>query len=386
MSAAPALIRPTAEDAGERLTRACTELWRRAAQFDRDGADPVALCAPLTEFAIFVDVLPLGYGGSGAFLEAAPLAQALMMVGGADLSAGRIFEGHVNAVKLVFRYGDDAQKRALASDVLDGAVCGVWNAETPPGLSLGVTVDGGSPQLDGYKIYASGLGLVSRPLVTAKNPQGAVLLLAPRLSVAAPYDLSGWTVQGMRATATGTVDFTGVQIEPREVIGRAGDYYRSPLFKGGAWRFAAVQTGAVLRIVQLMREELCGRGRQGDPHQKARLGAAAIASETAQLWVTRAASLAEGEGDASIEPAAIDAYVNLTRLAVERSALEVIGLAQRGLGLSALTRPNPVERVIRDLSTYLRQPFPDGALEDAAAYVGQAPNAPPWSAARAFAS
>ena len=106
-----------------------------------------------------------------------------------------------------------------------------------------------------------------------------------------------------------------------------------------------------------------------------------LAAETAELWVLRAASLAE---DPSSEPAAVDAYVNLARLAVERAALEVIGLAERGLGLSALTRPNPVERVIRDLSTYLRQPFPDGALEDAAGYVAGLEGAPPWSTAKAF--
>ena len=44
---------------------------------------------------------------------------------------------------------------------------------------------------------------------------------------------------------------------------------------------------------------------------------------------------------------------------------------------------HPVERVARDLSTYLRQPFPDGALEDAAAFVA-AEDAPPWSVLEAF--
>ena len=211
-----------------------------------------------------------------------------------------------------------------------------------------------------------------------------MVMVTPRLGAGAAVDLSGWTVQGMRATATGTIDLTGVAVGPADVVGQPGDYYRSPLFKGGAWRFAAVQTGAVLRIVQLMRQELCARGRQGDPHQKARLGAAALAAETAELWVNQAAALAEGS-DPQVEAAAVDAYVNLARLAVERAALEVIGLAERGLGLSALTRPNPVERVIRDLSTYLRQPFPDGALEDAAAYVAASPG-PPWSAAKDFPS
>ncbi len=365
-----------------RLRRATAALWARSPDFDRDGADCVALCAPLAEHGLFIDALPQAFGGVGLSTGEAGadrLARTLMAVGGADLSAGRIFEGHVNAVKLVLRYGDAHQARALAEDVRAGAVCGVWNAEIAPGLQLDATpVDGRSARLCGAKIYASGLGLVSRPVITARTPTGEGLMLAPRLDGTPPHDLSGWTMRGMRATATGTVDFTGGEIGVDAVVGAPGDYYRSPLFKGGAWRFSAVQTGAVLRIVQLMGEALRARGRTADAHQKARIGTAAMAAQTAELWVARAAILAE---DPSSDPVAVDAYVNLTRLAVERSALEVIALAERGLGLSAFARPNPVERVVRDLSTYLRQPFPDGALEDAAAFIAGLEGPPPWSAA-----
>jgi alkylation response protein AidB-like acyl-CoA dehydrogenase len=59
-------------------------------------------------------------------------------------------------------------------------------------------------------------------------------------------------------------------------------------------------------------------------------------------------------------------YANLTRIAVERACLEVLQLAHRSLGLAAFVPPNPVERLSRDLGTYLRQPAPDEALEDAA--------------------
>jgi alkylation response protein AidB-like acyl-CoA dehydrogenase len=304
------------------------------------------------------------------------LVEALEAIGGADLSAGRIFEGHVNAVKLVFRYGDAEQQAALAADVRAGAVCGVWNAEAPPGLRLDAAPMRDRPGvLTGAKIYASGLGLVTRPLFTAKTPEGRMLMLAPRLPRDQAYDLSAWRVRGMRATATGTIDFTGLAIAQSDVIGAPDDYYRSPTFKGGAWRFAAVQCGAASRLAVLMREELRARRRTDDPHQKARVGTAALAAETARLWVARAAAIAE---DPAGDPAAADAYVNLARLAVERSALEVIALVERGLGLSAFTRPSPVERVVRDLSTYLRQPFPDGALEGAASYLMERDGAPNW--------
>ena len=57
----------------------------------------------------------------------------------------------------------------------------------------------------------------------------------------------------------------------------------------------------------------------------------------------------------------------------ERAALDVTEAVHRGLGLGAFLRPHPVERVARDLATYLRQPAPDGAMADAAATVLASP-------------
>jgi hypothetical protein len=71
----------------------------------------------------------------------------------------------------------------------------------------------------------------------------------------------------------------------------------------------------------------------------------------------------------SRSPEQLVAYVNLARLAVEASALELMQLAQRSIGLPAFMRPNPIERISRDLATYLRQPGPDRALTDAAAWA-----------------
>ena len=68
-------------------------------------------------------------------------------------------------------------------------------------------------------------------------------------------------------------------------------------------------------------------------------------------------------------PERIVAFVGLTRLAVERAGLEVLGLAQRSVGLQGFLRGHPLERLSRDLATYLRQPAPDRALTAAAATI-----------------
>jgi alkylation response protein AidB-like acyl-CoA dehydrogenase len=177
-------------------------------------------------------------------------------------------------------------------------------------------------------------------------------------------DLSAWTAQGMRASATGAVDFTGIAAGGL-AIGAPGDYLRQPDFSAGAWRFAAVHCGGAEAVLGALREHLRRTGRGGDPHQAARLGQAAIAAATARLWVEAAARRAEAPGAG---PAAA-AFVNLARLAVERAALDLLELAQRSVGLAAFLRPNPLERLCRDLATYLRQPAPDRALTEAAAHL-----------------
>ena len=68
-------------------------------------------------------------------------------------------------------------------------------------------------RLVGRKILASGAGHIERPLVTATDEDGRRLMVLPKLRASDRADLSGWTAQGMRASATGAVDFTGIEID-----------------------------------------------------------------------------------------------------------------------------------------------------------------------------
>ena len=113
----------------------------------------------------------------------------------------------------------------------------------------------------------------------------------------------------------------------------------------------------------LLRDQLRAAGRLDDPHHLHRLGTAMIACETARLWVREAARAAEDPG---ADPADAVAYTGLARIAVETACLDAMRLVQRSLGLSAFRRGNPVERICRDLATYLRQPAPDAVLTEAA--------------------
>lgn len=351
----------------------------RAPDLDRAGAFPANDVADLHRSGLLAAPLALvGYGAPADREAPLALLDLLRLVGRGSLPVGRLYEGHVNALTLIARYGTPAQRARFARDAEAGRLFGVWNTE-PAGA--GLTLDG--RQLSGRKSFASGAGFVERPLVTARTAAGELLMLVVDLPSGERADISEWQVQGMRASATGIVDFTGLPVGPEAILGGPGDYHGQPLFSGGAWRFAAVQLGGVEAVAEAARDHLRRTGRGEDPHQLARLGQIAGAVETARLWVESAAiaasegALAASAGAASVDQGEADrvvAYVNLARLAVERAGLDVLELATRSVGLQGFLESHPLERLGRDLATYLRQPAPDRALTEAARHVLASPS------------
>ncbi|HEX4766691.1 MAG TPA: acyl-CoA dehydrogenase family protein [Lichenihabitans sp.] len=349
----------------EAAAAASDALFGLAEELDRQGDFPDAAMTVLRRHDLLAAPFRVEHGGAGLTdaAAAADLFAVLRRVGAGDLSTGRLYEGHVNAVALVERFGTPAQARDLAEVVRAGALSAVWNAEGRTGVRLERRGEGWC--LVGRKILASGAGHVTRPLVTACQGNDLWMTL-PILAAGERADLSGWTAQGMRSSATGLIDLDEVAIRPEDLVGEPGDYKRQPGFSGGGWRFCAVQLGAAERLVDLYREALVGRGRDEDPYQRQRIAECAAATESAALWIGKAARMVAEEA----RPAAdIVAYVGLTRMVTERAALDVLERVHRGMGLMSFIRPNAVERIGRDLATYLRQPAPDGAMADAAGQV-----------------
>lgn len=199
-------------------------------------------------------------------------------------------------------------------------------------------------------------------MVTARVDGDWLMVLPDTADPGVTIDLSVWQASGMRGTATGTVTFDNVAVGDDAVIGMPGDYYRSPWFSGGAWRMLAVQSGGLDRLMTLH----AGRLRQDDPVAHARFATAAGAHEAARLLVAEAARRAETpDGDSE----AIDAYVDLARGSFEGLALTVIEMTRRNIGLSSFIAPDPLDRCIRDLETYLCQPFLDASRDHAAGWL-----------------
>ena len=282
--------------------------------------------------------------------------EVLSTIGRASLPWARLYEGHVNAVKLIILYGCELQNREMAHRVHHNELYGVWGADDRQ--TVQIVDDNPGLVLSGAKRFASGSGSVTQAVIPAKDQRDRQQLLIVDVSEADRADLSNWTAAGMRASQSGRYELTGIEIDGRHILGEPGDFTKEPWFIGGIWRCAAAQLGAIEQIVEETRLHLQELDRLGDPFQLQRLGEAIMAARTARLWVRDAALKVEAEADI---PASV-AAAGMARLMVEQSGLEVMRLAQRSIGMAAFDQAHPVERLCRDLSVYLRQAAPDALL------------------------
>lgn len=303
---------------------------------------------------------PVASGGetfSDAREENLDMLDALRGVGRADLSLGRLFEGHVNALKLFDWYGTPAQHRVLSDHLDHGQFYGVWATEPSPGVTI--EPDGEAEHLQGAKVFATGAGGLGFAVVTARPADGHRHLIVVPADQADRTDLSGWRVRGMRATGSGSYDVSGLTVTDANTLGEPGDYDREPRFTAGAWRFTAVQLGGIESLLTETRAALSDAAK-ADPLQRAKFAEAVVATRTAGLWVREAALRAATEDiDAS-------AFARLTRGVVERAGLDVMELSARLVGTRSAFDGQRIDKITRDLSLYLRQAGPDYARDQAA--------------------
>ena len=351
-----------------RATLAALEpvLAKMAAASDRLGGFPSQEMRLLAKHGILSSVLPATASGPGFGTEpdgAEGAFEILRSLGRANVALARLFEGHLNAIKLVAAFGTPLQLQDIAADVQAGHIFAIWNTEAPPGLQLEPAGDGFV--LSGAKLFASGVGHVDRAVVTARLPGGDLVLAALAFDPAAvPFSHAGWDVLGVKGAATGRIDLAGLHVARSQIIGKPGDYFREPDFSAGAWRTLCVQTGAMEALYDLFRAALLAASHGSSPIQRARLAEIACHCETARLWSEKAGVEAE---TGRLGNARAIAYVNLARATVGHSATRTIELVQRGIGAKAFVAGHPVERIARDLSFYLRQPAPDQTVDEAAA-------------------
>ncbi|MEC3912434.1 acyl-CoA dehydrogenase family protein [Sphingobium sp. CR2-8] len=347
----------SAENRARSIAGALAQL---GARYDAAPVFPVESVKLLRDAGLLATFAPVEAGGD-PFPDLqrayACMMAVLRIVGRADLSVGRLYEGHVNALLLFAWFGTAAQHAILRQTLGQGALYGVWATEPPPGVHLLPAAKGWT--LDGAKSFATGAGGLAHAIITAQPSEGSRRLVIAQADDPARADLSQWRVRGMRATGSGRYDLSGMAIAQDDLLGEAGDYDREPDFTTGAWRFTAVQLGGIEALLTETREAMTPPAR-ADPLQRAKFADAVAATRTAYLWVRECALRAAARD--------IDgpAFARMTRGVVERAALDVMELASRIVGTRSAVDGERIDKIIRDLSLYLRQAGPDHAKDEAA--------------------
>ena len=347
---------------------------------DKQGVFPTEEFQQIAAAGLLTAPLSRSLGGLGLGFETGHtefLMLLLKEIGRANLVVGRIYEGHVNALQLIQTFGTPEQIKAYAADAKENKIFGVWNAEAQDGVKI-IPLDNGKYRLEGSKTFCTGCGYVERPFVNGKLPDGSwQMCIVPMDEVEAVVDSDWWQPSGMRATVSYKVDFTGVEVESKSLLAQPGDYFRQPWLSGGVIRFAAVQLGGAEALFDATRQYLQKLDRTGHPHQQERLGKMAIAIESGKLWLEGAANLVDNyapvfggyPADSQEQAPKLVAYANMVRTAIEQICIDTIQLSQRSIGTLGLLPPEPMERMIRDLSLYLRQPAFDAAVTDVGKYI-----------------
>jgi alkylation response protein AidB-like acyl-CoA dehydrogenase len=367
-----------------------------AVAIDRNGAFPIQEFERIAKAELLSVPLQSELGGLGLGINAEVTRELLMLLkqmGRGNLAVGRIYEGHVNALQLIQTFGSREQIERYASDARDRhKIFGVWNAEAEDGVKV-YPIKNGQYRLEGSKTFCSGSGFVDRPFVNGPLGDGAVqMCVVPMEEVATVSDPTWWQPSGMRATASFKVDFTDVELDSSSLIGQPGDYFRQPWLSAGVIRFAAVQLGGAEALFDATRQYLQSLNRTTDPYQQERLGRMAIALESGNLWLIGAADFVKAyapmfggsphlsnqqplnqslPNQQSLNQQAdqLVSYANMVRTVIEQICMDVIQLCERSIGTRGLLPPHPMERIIRDLTLYLRQPVFDAALANVGQYA-----------------
>lgn len=304
--------------------------------------------------------VPIAYGGKGLGHNHGnyEILAALKKIGAYDLSLGRIYEGHLNALLLIDRYGGQKQKMDYFQQATSGKLFGIWNSELPSEpLEYQTFADGYI--LKGAKVFCSGASNIHRPIVTAAGPEGTRMIILHMDQYELMEDMTYWKPMGMKSSVSCRFDLTGIVFQENQLLGDPYDYVGEPDFTSCAMRFAAVQLGGAEAAIRATATHLKTLKRTGAPEQVARLGRLAVLRETGSVWLNRAGQAMDNR---YVDPSASMHLANMFRTVTRDICEEILKVCDMSVGLQGTIEPHPLERIHRDLSVYLKRPGPDRTL------------------------
>jgi alkylation response protein AidB-like acyl-CoA dehydrogenase len=170
-------------------------------------------------------------------------------------------------------------------------------------------------------------------------------------------DTSWWDPVGMRSTASHVVQFDRTFVSRDCLIGKPGSYLHDQWQAAFVPHYGASFLGAAEAAYDYAVKYIKHQNKTGDPYIQHRIGSIGINVDTAHLWLHHVAGLWDRGNRAEAALAGIR-----VRHLVEHLAEQSVHHCIRACGARSLIRPSPVERILRDLTFYIRHDNDDHVL------------------------
>lgn len=337
-----------------------------------DRALAASLAAELRRRPVAGDAFPVGgwdvlaragvlaeLGGGPAFTRCCALVRAASY---ADVSLGRLVDGHANALRRLALHVDAPVARADLAAAARGALrLGVWGADPAggEGAPARIVPDGHrGAAIAGTKVFCSGAGGLQRAFVLARGAADGAPARFAYVDLTDPgtvtVDAAWFGAAGMRASVSHRVTFAGAPV--LWAADAPDTLLAEPWLAQDGVCTAAGWVGGADRAVD---EAVAAvRARSAPPGDADALAAAALSRRARGLglWLEDAAArCAEHAEDA---PAA----GLLARAAIAEDAGRLLDDACRLAGSRALAAGGALERAAADLRLYVLQHRLDPAL------------------------
>lgn len=221
----PSRVRRIADDA-EALAAAhalAAQFAEGAAERDRQRLLPWNELDLWSESGLGAITVPREYGGADVSL--ATLAEVFVILCAADPALGQIPQNHFGVLAVLREIGTPDQKARLYGEVLAGQRLGNAGPERRSASAatilqsttrLASTSDG--LRLNGQRFYSTGALFAHRVPARATDDDGrAVQVWVPREAPGLTV-VDDWNSFGQRTTASGTVTFEDVLVDPQDVL------------------------------------------------------------------------------------------------------------------------------------------------------------------------
>jgi len=209
-------------------------LARDALARDRANQDPFAEVDHLRAAGVVNLLVPAEHGGQGAHWETA--LEVVRIVARADGSIAQLLAYHyINQACIVF-YGEPREQGDWFRRSAEGQW--VWgDSVNPVDPTLELTPDGDGYRLNGLKRFSTGSSvgdvIVVNAAVRGGDRDGTVLAFVVERTLPGVQLLGDWDFLGQRLSASGSVRYEDVRVEPADVLGEVGDEPFSTLVTPG---------------------------------------------------------------------------------------------------------------------------------------------------------